>query len=413
MPDLRIIRRARGAVADKYNILFLGDGFTPGDIARFNRSVKQIATRMFWQRPFNLRGMRRHFNVYSSYAVSPSSGITCQASVDIDGKPATGAAAIGVPAAKTTRFGMYYEGPYTRVINAQNHNTIPDYIATLTHPDPAERGPGAHIPGCWATGGKSFGFVIVLINDDLDGGSAVGPAGGPDYACSVSLGHRDRLNISSHAPLEHEPSSARNRWGESAAVTIHELGHTAFNLADEYVQTNFDPASPENNICSVAQGRGGPPSLTFWANLKWDRDRFPGGPRIIANRERDQILPTLAVPPGPAHATAAAAATQVSSHCPGGGGPSPFQQRMFPRAGRAPPMAHTWKWIGIYQGAKSSHCDIYRPAGDCKMRNNRYGGEQFPRQKLRHVQFCYVCKYEIVNKIDPTLLPDLSRRMYP
>jgi hypothetical protein len=47
----------------------------------------------------------------------------------------------------------------------------------------------------------------------------------------------------------------------------------------------------------------------------------------------------------------------------------------------------------------------YRPAGACKMRDNKNtGGEG---------EFCFVCKYLIVNRVDPGMHDVLDHRYYP
>jgi hypothetical protein len=48
--------------------------------------------------------------------------------------------------------------------------------------------------------------------------------------------------------------------------------------------------------------------------------------------------------------------------------------------------------IGIYEGGNYHDCGVYRPAGRCKMRT--------AHQKL--IPFCDVCRYLIVDRVDPT-----------
>ncbi|WP_028926218.1 M64 family metallopeptidase [Pseudonocardia acaciae] len=60
--------------------------------------------------------------------------------------------------------------------------------------------------------------------------------------------------------------------------------------------------------------------------------------------------------------------------------------------------------VGIFEGAATFAGGYYRPAGDCKMRSNRPPSEG---------QFCYVCMWLIVNRIDPTFHAELNRRFYP
>lgn len=397
MPTVKLIPRRRGHGPTKFNILFLGDGFAAGDQWRFNQAAKRVSRKMFNQRPFILKGMRDKFNLFYSFTPSVSSGITCNAVVDATGKPDPSLPPARKPVNKNTKFKLFYDAAAPRLIDTAAPAAITTYVASLSY------GADPNIPACWARGGDSFGMVIVLANDDMDGGGSLG------YAVTVSLGHRNRLKLTSQVPVTHEPNSPRQRWENTAAVAVHELAHSAFNLKDEYVETTLAAVGTEPNICTVTQGRG-VPAGEYWSALKWNKPQFPGGPNIITQPELGYILAAAPMLP---HPTAADAATATSLAC----GPSPFapgniyQDRMFPLPGRAPPMFHTWKYIGLYQGAKGDHCDNYRPAGNCKMRNQGYGGEFFGTRFV-HVQFCYVCMHAIVEKVDSTLLEALSKRWY-
>lgn len=70
------------------------------------------------------------------------------------------------------------------------------------------------------------------------------------------------------------------------------------------------------------------------------------------------------------------------------------------------PNCKAHKTIGVYEGARYYTGMQYRPAGNCKMRNSHdtedSGG-----------QFCHVCKYLIVNRVDPEMLDVLDRNYYP
>ena len=57
--------------------------------------------------------------------------------------------------------------------------------------------------------------------------------------------------------------------------------------------------------------------------------------------------------------------------------------------------------IGIYEGAVHVAGGRYRPAGACKMRDQHSG------------EFCFVCKWLIVNRVDPGLHSILDRLYYP
>ena len=51
-----------------------------------------------------------------------------------------------------------------------------------------------------------------------------------------------------------------------------------------------------------------------------------------------------------------------------------------------------YRLIGVYEGGGSSVCNVYRPAGGCKMRDQEGDDHEG--------EFCFVCKYLIVNRVD-------------
>lgn len=62
--------------------------------------------------------------------------------------------------------------------------------------------------------------------------------------------------------------------------------------------------------------------------------------------------------------------------------------------------------IGVYEGAKRFAAKYYRPAGGCKMRDqsdtDEHGGA-----------FCFICKWLIVNRVDPGMHAFLNIKLYP
>ena len=69
------------------------------------------------------------------------------------------------------------------------------------------------------------------------------------------------------------------------------------------------------------------------------------------------------------------------------------------------PPLQDYKLIGVYEGAATWAGATYRPAGACKMRYHFAAGE--------HAQFCHVCKWLIVNRVNPTLHALLDAKLYP
>lgn len=72
------------------------------------------------------------------------------------------------------------------------------------------------------------------------------------------------------------------------------------------------------------------------------------------------------------------------------------------------------KLIGVYEGAVKFAGGYYRPAGACKMRS--HNGDPDPLQRLFGAddgEFCFVCKWLIVNRVDPGYHNILDAMFYP
>ena len=134
--------------------------------------------------------------------------------------------------------------------------------------------------------------------------------------------------------------------GGAEEIAIHEMGHTAFGLADEYeffagcgvdTDRNNHPAfePPEPNVTTD-------PDPT---RLKW----------------RDLVLPGTPLP-----TTSNADCTQCDPQ------PNPLSPDT----------------VGAYEGARYYHCGAYRPQFDCKMR-------------ALGPPFCAVCQRRIVQTLEP------------
>jgi hypothetical protein len=66
----------------------------------------------------------------------------------------------------------------------------------------------------------------------------------------------------------------------------------------------------------------------------------------------------------------------------------------------------SFRVIGVYEGAEHFAAHFYRPAGGCKMRDLHDKDD-------RGGQFCYVCKWLIVNRVDPGMHALLTDKFYP
>lgn len=69
------------------------------------------------------------------------------------------------------------------------------------------------------------------------------------------------------------------------------------------------------------------------------------------------------------------------------------------------PPCQSYRTIGAYEGGGTYTQDLFRAAGACKMRGHNEAGYEG--------EFCFVCKYVIVNRVDPSLHAELDRRYYP
>jgi hypothetical protein len=74
-----------------------------------------------------------------------------------------------------------------------------------------------------------------------------------------------------------------------------------------------------------------------------------------------------------------------------------------------------YKLIGVYEGASQYTGMVYRPAGLCKMRTSSDPSffKESTSARVGDGEFCHVCKYLIVNRVNPSLHDLLDRYLYP
>jgi hypothetical protein len=145
-------------------------------------------------------------------------------------------------------------------------------------------------------------------------------------------------------------NSIGGAWQSSS---IHEFGHAAFGLADEY---------------------------EYWAGCGVDTDRDhhpevePAEPNVTIETDRDLVKwSDLIIDTTPVPTTENADCTQCDSQ----GNPYPGQTV-----------------VGLYEGAHYYHCDSFRPAFSCMMRN--------------FAPFCPVCSREILEVLEPFQPPNTA-----
>ncbi|WP_410584561.1 hypothetical protein [Amycolatopsis sp. lyj-108] len=80
--------------------------------------------------------------------------------------------------------------------------------------------------------------------------------------------------------------------------------------------------------------------------------------------------------------------------------------------GFAPP-CNASKTVGVFEGGGAFSGGHYRPAGSCKMRNHYGTANLWTEVGQDAGAFCYVCKWLIVNRVDPGYHAILSAAFYP
>jgi hypothetical protein len=132
-------------------------------------------------------------------------------------------------------------------------------------------------------------------------------------------------------------------------IGIHEMGHTAFGLADEY-----------DYLAGCTSGETGHDVYSGGE---------PGEPNVTTNIDRATIMWATLI------AASTAVPTTSNADC----------TQCDPQTSPVPPGT-----IGAFEGARYFHCGIYRPEFNCRMR------------KLNN-PFCAVCQQAIKQTISPFL----------
>ena len=300
--------QANGPASERFNIVFLSDGFQKDQLPAFHARVQEFVNYMMLEPPFDTVGSS--INVWRIDVASTDFGA--------DDPTACG----GSGATAATYFDATYcgDGVVRRLLTV-NQNSARQVLDN-------------YIP--------EWNVAIVLVNSAIHGGS-----GG-----------------------EIGTSALAANW---QATTLHELGHSAFGLADEY---------------EYYRGCG----------IDTDRDRHstahePSAPNVTIQTNRDQLKWS----------------NLVNQHTPIPTWRNPDCTECADDSDNPYPGEIV---TGIYEGAHYFHCDAYRPVWTCLMRVVARG--------VTH--FCPVCQEairevltpfqptEIVN-VDVTLIMDSSGSM--
>lgn len=276
-----------GPASSRYNLVFLGDGYRASEIAKYHTDVQAAIDTIYATAPFN--ELWCGINIYRVDVVSTDSGVDDPASCG-DGSAGSGSSV-------RTYFDatLCGDGQIRRLL------TINDGTALSTA---SSQVPQVHM-------------VFVVVNSTLFGGSGGGVA-----------------KFTSSSGVE---------------CAMHEMGHTAFGLADEY-PTYAGCNSGETGHNSYSGGEPTKPNVTIDTNR-------------ATNKWRDLIAATTPMP------------TTTNSNC------SQCDTQVSPM-----PVGT----VGTFEGARYFHCGIYQPEFNCKMRNL---GQPF----------CAVCDRVIRQKLTPFL----------
>lgn len=263
-----------GPPASSWNLVLVADGYTAAQLDRFRSDADEVRDRLFREPPFDRSEIRQAINVFRLDVASREQGA--------DKPKCSDGAGTGASAATYFDSTFCSDGKTERLL----YGDAALAIATVSRALP------------------QWHQIIVLVNDQERGG-----AGG-----SVAWF-----------------SNGGSDWRE---VAIHELGHSAFGLADEYDYGGPDryqgaePAEPNVTLMSDP------------TSVKWGT--FVDAPARSPTRANPSCSQS---DPGPSGVPASA--------------------------------------IGTFEGAKYSHCAVYRPAWECMMRTTS-------------APFCRVCIDRIV-----------------
>ncbi len=290
-----------GPSALRWDLVIMGDGYQSGEMKQYETDVEQFVNTMFQTPPFD--ELRPVINVHRVDVTSTDSGA--------NDPPACGGSSMTPPRTYFDASFCNNDPPIRRLLEVDNATAL----ATADDEVP------------------QWNAVLVVVNSTVYGGS-----GGP--VCTFSL-----------AP-------------DAEEIALHELGHTAFGLADEYE------------------------SYEGCKSGETDRNKHPNSEpaevNVTINTDRATLKWRRFV-------TASTLPTTTNADC----------TKCDPQSSPVP--AGT---VGLFEGAHYYHCGAFRPEFDCKMRDLGVQGSRFP--------FCAVCSERIRRVLAPYLRvsPPLERGVY-
>ncbi|GJL65130.1 MAG: hypothetical protein NPIRA05_01010 [Nitrospirales bacterium] len=190
--------------------------------------------------------------------------------------------------------------------------------------------------------------------------------------------------------VEHEVRFSRKR--KQLPITDEDLLQLTINSIPDtqtIVLTGAPPHTrsfPAGSVLYIPKQEFGQPAnlvktgvMTFMRAFSWDPS-LPPGRALSENHNKD---------------------AQNLSDPPDGGKPDDPEEVPGVKA----PCCARYTLLGLYEGGSDATVRVYRPAGGCKMRASQGEDEEG--------QFCFVCKYLIVNRVDPSKHAELDDCEYP
>lgn len=286
----------QGAESNQWNLVIMGDGYTSSDQSNFSGDVNSFLARFADAAPFSDAFIWSRINVYRLDVHSDESGADNPV-VCADGSPALG----GQSGTASTYFdATYCTGGLRRRLTV-------DTALAITTAD-------AWVP--------DWDAILIIVNHVERGGS-----GAPDVAIVSSPGVFD-------------------------GSAIHELGHSAFGLADEYDY------------------------LEGCASGETTQDEYPYG--VSSSTPVDAIEPNVTIYPTALPAKWGLLIDAAT--------PMPTTTNPGPTTCDTQPSPVADGVVGTFDGAAHYHSGIYRPAYDCRMRD-------------ADLEFCAVCSNVISTRI--------------
>jgi hypothetical protein len=196
------------------------------------------------------------------------------------------------------------------------------------------------------------------------------------FTLTLGAGHAAAFTVGDHVFLRTRPLV-----GSTRSVRLEITAIVADNL------TVVDASSTLN----AAAFPGG--SIVFRPKLS------VGAPRVERSLVAPRIAAHITSSGNPLNAAAAAAAGAVcvpnaNTHMPAVNIPAAVAAQI---SGARRPRYSAWL-VGLYEGGALASCGIYHPTGTCLMRSKEF----YAGGSLHIYQFCTVCRYVMVDRLDPT-----------